>query len=84
VVTNVESIANSDKTRVKDLLVQQVVKPVRWFESIQYLAEQKVKNFVEIGPGKVLTGLIRKTIKEVNLINLENITQLAHIKKNGI
>ncbi len=84
VVTNVEAVANTDKNRVKDLLVQQVVKPVRWFASMEYLYDQKVTDFMEIGPGNVLTGLIRRTLKGVNLVNIENISQLDHIKTNGI
>jgi len=84
VVTNVEAVANTDKNRVKDLLVQQVVKPVRWFTSMEYLYNQKVTDFVEIGPGNVLTGLIKRTLKGVNLFNLENISQLDHIKTNEI
>ena len=79
IVTNVEAVANSDDTRVRGLLVDQVVKPVRWFESVEYLNNQNVSDFIEIGPGNVLTGLIRRTIKEVNLINLEKPAQLNHI-----
>ncbi len=84
VVTNVEAVANTDKNRVKDLLVQQVVKPVRWFASMEYLYDQKVTDFMEIGPGNVLTGLIRRTLKGVNLVNIENISQLDHVRTNGI
>ena len=84
IVTNVEAVANSDEMRVRELLVQQVVKPVRWLESVKYLNNQNVSNFMEIGPSNVLTGLIRRTLKEANLINLENVSQLDHIKENGI
>jgi len=82
IVTNVEAAANSDESRVRQLLVDQVVKPVRWFESVEYLNNQKVSDFIEIGPGNVLTGLIRRTIKDVNLFNLEKPAQLNHINEN--
>ena len=82
IVTNVEAVANSDESRIKDLLVEQVVKPVRWFESVEYLYNQNVNTFIEIGPGNVLSGLIRRTVDDVNIKNLEKPEQLNHINKN--
>lgn len=84
VVTNVEAVANKESSRVKDLLVQQVVKPVRWFESMEHLYAEKVTDFIEVGPGNVLTGLIKRTLKGVNLANFENIDQLSQIKADEI
>lgn len=84
IVTNVEAVANKDSSRVKDLLVQQVVRPVRWFESMEHLYAEKVMDFVEVGPGNVLTGLIKRTLKGVNLANFENIDQLSQIKTDEI
>ena len=82
VVTNVEAKANSDKNMISDLLYRQVVMPVRWFESVEYMKNQNINTFVEIGPGNVLTGLIRRTVKDVELINLENLDHLNHINEN--
>ena len=82
VVTNVEAEANSDKNMISDLLYRQVVMPVRWFESVEYMKNQNINTFVEIGPGNVLTGLIRRTVKDVELINLENLDHLNHINEN--
>ena len=80
IVTNVQAAAQSDKARLRELLVKQVVEPVRWYESIEYLNSQKVNTFMEIGPGNVLAGLIRKTIKGVTVVNFENMKHLNHVK----
>jgi len=63
VVTNVEARPNEDADRVKDLLVRQVSAPVRWDESVSRMAELGVERFVEIGPGKVLSGLTKRIAK---------------------
>ncbi len=63
VVSNVEAAPNSDCARVRELLVAQVSAPVRWDESIARMAELGVDRFVEIGPGKVLAGLIKRIAK---------------------
>ncbi len=60
VVSNVEARPNTDPTRVKALLVQQVTAPVRWVESVRALAEAGQTSALEVGPGKVLMGLARR------------------------
>jgi len=82
VVSNVDAISNADHTAITDLLFRQVVMPVRWYESVEYMKNHNIKRFIEIGPGNVLTGLIRRTIKDVELNNLENLDHLNHINKN--
>lgn len=78
-VTNVNAEANSDSSKVMDLLVEQMVKPVRWMESVQYMFDNNANKFIEIGPGNVLTGLIRRTVKGVELANLEKVEHLNDI-----
>lgn len=72
VVTNVEATANQDSGRVRELLVQQVCAPVRWEQSMQTMIGHEVTRFVEIGPGKVLTGLVKRISKEMTLLNIED------------
>lgn len=72
VVTNVEASANQDSGRISPLLVAQVCAPVRWEQSVQAMLGYGVSRFVEIGPGKVLTGLVKRISKEVELINIED------------
>jgi len=76
VVTNVEAEPNTDSGRVKQLLVSQVSAPVRWDESVQKMAGLGVERFVEIGPGKVLAGLIKRIAKGVAAQSVEDVAGL--------
>ena len=72
VVTNVEAKPNADVTRVVPLLVEQVTAPVRWIECVEELVRQGVTRVVEVGPGKVLSGLARRIDKGVEVWNVED------------
>jgi len=72
VVSNVEAQANRDANRVKELLVAQVSAPVRWEESVQNMAAAGVERFIEIGPGKVLSGLVKRIARGLALHNVED------------
>ncbi|MFE8600177.1 ACP S-malonyltransferase [Archangium violaceum] len=76
VVTNVEAAPNSDAARVVPLLLQQVSSSVRWVESIQALHAQGVTRVVELGPGKVLSGLIKRITKDIESFNVEDSASL--------
>ena len=76
VVSNVEATANSDKGRVRDLLVSQVCAPVLWEQSVIAMATLGVTKFIEIGPGKVLSGLVKRITKEVTIANVEDVATL--------
>jgi [acyl-carrier-protein] S-malonyltransferase len=76
VVSNVEAAPNSDVGRVKELLVAQVSAPVRWDESVQKMAELGVERFIEIGPGKVLAGLIKRIAKGAAAQSVEDVAGL--------
>ena len=84
VVTNTEARANSDSARVADILVRQVVSPVRWAESLEFLKDSGVSRFLEIGPSKVLSGLVKRTLKGVNCAGIEKPDELNHIKADEI
>jgi [acyl-carrier-protein] S-malonyltransferase len=76
VVSNVEATANSEKKRVRDLLVSQVCAPVLWEQSVTAMAAMGVTRFIEIGPGKVLSGLVKRITKEVTTANVEDLATL--------
>ncbi len=76
VVTNVEGKPNGDEARVRELLVRQVCAPVLWDGSVQEMAKQGVAVFVEIGPGKVLSGLVKRITKDVETRNIEDVATL--------
>lgn len=72
VVTNVEAKANRELGRVIPLLLQQVTSPVRWIECVEELVRLGVTRMVEVGPGKVLSGLVRRIDKTVEVLNVED------------
>ena len=79
VVTNVEAEFNRSKERVKGLLVAQVSSPVRWEESIRRMTEDGIEQVLEIGPGKVLSGLMKRINPNVEIKNLEDLQTLKKI-----
>lgn len=81
VVSNVEALPNADGGRVRDLLVSQVCAPVRWEESIQKMTELGVTRFVEIGPGRVLSGLVKRIAKDVEIANIETPAHLDSLRQ---
>ena len=72
-ISNVTAEEISDSKLIKNLLIQQIESKVRWRESINFMINRGVKNFIEIGPGRVLSGLIKRIDKKVkiNAINYE-------------
>jgi [acyl-carrier-protein] S-malonyltransferase len=79
VVTNVEADVNLDAQRVKGLLVEQAVQPVRWEESVKKLSELGCRRALEIGPGKVLKGLIKRIVASMEVDNFETPQDLARV-----
>lgn len=71
-VTNVDAATEASGDKVRQSLVRQVSQPVRWLESVEFLMTQGVKTFVEIGPGKVLSGLVRQIDREARCVNVED------------
>lgn len=76
VVTNVEAEVNTSKDRVKGLLVTQVSSPVRWEECMRKMIEKGIEQVVEIGPGKVLSGLMKRIDSRIETKNLEDLQTL--------
>lgn len=72
VVTNVTAEYINDKTKVKDLLIKQVSSAVLWEKSVRNMIDDGVDTFIEIGPGKVLSGFMRKIDRKVKVMNVEN------------
>jgi [acyl-carrier-protein] S-malonyltransferase len=73
VVANVTAKAETDPNRVKDLLVQQITAPVQWVATLEELHGLGVRRFVEIGPGKVLSGLVKRTLQDVEIMSLDKL-----------
>ena len=79
VVTNVEAEPNQQAERVRELLVSQVSAPVRWDDSIEKMVALGVDRFIEIGPGKVLSGLVKRMAKGAQIQNIEDVSSLRKL-----
>lgn len=77
VVTNVEASANADGLRVAELLRQQVTSPVRFVEMVRSLAREGVDRVLEIGPGRVLIGLVRRIDRKLECGSLSLFGEVA-------
>jgi len=72
VITNVDAQPIKTGAEARDSLVRQVSQPVRWLESVEFLSNHGVQTFIEIGPGKVLSGLVRQINRELRCLNVED------------
>ena len=79
IVSNVTALPSDNPDRIKNLLIDQIEKPVRWRESIINMINLGSKKFIEIGPGKVLSGLVKRIDRNVELIQVNNIDDLKNI-----
>ncbi|WP_294460335.1 ACP S-malonyltransferase [uncultured Ruminobacter sp.] len=76
VINNVDVAKVEDAAAIKDALVRQLYSPVRWVETVQSASAAGIKTMIEVGPGKVLAGLIKRIDKEVNAISLNDAATL--------
>ena len=79
VVSNVTAKKYNGTDEVKKLLIAQIEEPVRWRESIQYMISEGTSTFIEIGPGKVLSGLIKRINKEVKVLNIDKVEDIQSL-----
>ena len=79
-VTNVTAQSTKNPEEIKKLLVDQIYSKVRWRESILYMIENGVNEFIEIGPGKVLTGLVKRISGKVNVKSINTISDIETLK----
>ena len=79
IVNNVTAHPEDDPNTIKKLLIDQIFSTVRWRESIIKMSQNGVKNFIEIGPGKALTGMVKRTVKEVNCFSINSIIDIKNL-----
>lgn len=80
-VTNVDAAPITKGEDARDALIRQVSSPVRWQESVEFLIQEGVKTFVEVGPGKVLSGLVRQIERSALCLNVEDATSLSRTRE---
>ena len=76
IISNVTAKAVNDPSDIKKLLIEQIEKPVRWREIVINMIDSKVEKFIEIGPGKVLSGLVKRINSNVELIQINDLEDI--------
>ena len=79
IISNVTSEPVNEISDIKKLLISQIEKPVRWREIVNYMINKNITKFIEIGPGKVLSGLVKRINRDVELIQINNLEDLKKI-----
>jgi [acyl-carrier-protein] S-malonyltransferase len=80
IINNVTAKAEKDKNILKDLLIEQIFSTVKWRESLINMSNSGVKNFLEIGPGKALIGMVKRTINNANCFSINSIADIKKVK----
>ena len=81
-ISNVTSEEVNDSFLLKELLIKQIESRVRWRESVNYMIKNKINKFIEIGPGKILSGLIKRIDKNVTTSSVNNEEDINKININ--
>tara|TARA_Y100000590_G_scaffold37578_1_gene40477 strand:+ start:2574 stop:3497 length:924 start_codon:yes stop_codon:yes gene_type:complete len=79
IISNVTAKPTKDPNEIKNLLIQQIEKPVRWRETVINMINSNIQKFIEIGPGKVLSGLVKRIDRNVKLIQVNDIEDLKNL-----
>ena len=78
IISNVTAKEENDVNKIKPLLVDQITSRVRWRESVNYMTKSGVTKFIEIGPGKVLSSLVKKINRDVEISNINSIEDIKN------
>ena len=79
IISNVLAKPVQNSEEIKNLLIQQIEKPVRWRESVKNMIEAGVNKFIEVGPGKVLSGLIKRIDRNIKLNQVNNLIDIKNL-----
>ncbi len=79
-VSNVTAKPTTNSNEIKKLLIEQIFSKVRWRESIEFMINNEVKEFIEIGPGKVLSGLVKRISDKVSSKSINTIEEIKSLK----
>ena len=82
IISNYSATPSLNGDDIKKLLILQIEGRVRWLESVEFMINQGTKNFIEIGPGKVLSGLVKRINKNINMVSINNEDDIKKIDLN--
>ena len=80
IINNVTAELENNPSKIKSLLIDQIFSTVRWRESVINMSQLGVKKFIEVGPGKVLSGMIKRTIKDVKCFSINSIADIEGLQ----
>ena len=83
IISNVTAKPIKNPEDIKKLLVQQIYSKVRWRESILFMSDNKINDFIEIGPGKVLTGLVKRVLPNSNSFSVNSIDDIKNLNNES-
>ena len=83
IISNVTSLPTSNTEDIKKLLIKQIYSKVKWRESILFMGDKKINNFIEIGPGKVLSGLVKRILPNSNTFNINSIDDIKKLNNES-
>ena len=84
VIKNIDGNYYLENENLKQILAEHIVNPVRFDKAIEVMENENIDEYIEIGPGKALTGFIKKDIKEAKTYNINNIETLENYLKEEI
>ena len=79
-ISNVTANEIENKENLKELLIKQIENRVRWRESVMNMIKNEVNHFIEIGPGKVLSGLVKRISRDVKIDTINNVEDIKNLK----
>ena len=80
IINNVTAKAENDTNIIKSLLIDQIFSTVKWRESLINMSNNGIRNFIEIGPGKALIGMVKRTVKNANCFSINSIADIKNFK----
>ena len=83
IISNVTALPTNNPEDIKNLLVQQIYSKVRWRESILFMGSKNINDFIEIGPGKVLTGLVKRILPSSNSFSINSIDDIKNLNNES-
>lgn len=81
-ISNVLAYAITDNKEIIKRLIDQVTGPVRWRESVLYMKENGITDVIELGAGKVLSGIVKRSDKEINAVSVGTVAEIEELAKN--
>ena len=82
IIKNIDATEYTNQDNIKEILAKHVISPVKFSKSVQYMIDQGVDTFIEVGPGKVLSGFIKKINKDVTIMNIQDVDTLEKVIDN--